>query len=130
MRHGQVVCHEGAVSPPEVVTALNALYILSSAAAQRGAYGLEVRDAQWRALSRGTQDAKAILDLHLAHCETYVIELLRQLTTMCEGILDRHATSQECPSAIWREVGRLGREAYECIDLVVRRSDKKRMTGD
>jgi hypothetical protein len=122
MTQGQPVCGECCVTPPpEVVTALSDLYILSNAAAQRGTFGLEVRDAQWRALARGTQHAKLVLDRQRIVCETHAIGLLRRLTSMCEGILDRHATSQECPSVIWREVGRLGRDAYECIDLIVGR---------
>ncbi|MBV8627521.1 MAG: hypothetical protein JO371_06570 [Paraburkholderia sp.] len=120
MTRGQPVCGESCnTPPPEVVTALNDLYILSNAAAQRGTYGLEVRDAQWRALARGTQDARLVLDRQLPACETHAIGLLRRLASICDGILDRHATSQECPSAIWREVARLGRDAYECIDLIV-----------
>ncbi|WP_206997857.1 hypothetical protein [Trinickia mobilis] len=122
MTHGQPVCGEICdAPPPEVVTALSDLYILSNAAAQRGAYGLEVRDTQWRALARGTQDAKRVLDRQLSACETQAIGLLRRLTSMCEGILECYTASRECPSAIWREVGRLGRDAYECIDLIARR---------
>ena len=122
MTHGEPVCGESCSAPPsEVVTALNELYILSNAVAQRGSYGLEVRDAQWQALARGTQDAKMILDRPLPACEMHAFGLLRRLASICDGILDRHATRQECPSAIWREVGRLGRDAYECIDLLVHR---------
>jgi hypothetical protein len=118
----QPVCGENCVaSPPEVVTALGELYILSNAAAQRGTHGLEVRDSQWRALARGAQDARSALDRQLPACETHAVALLRRLLSTCENILDRHATSEGCPSAIWREVGRLGRDVYECIELIARR---------
>jgi hypothetical protein len=120
MTHQQPDCSESCVAPsPEVLTALKDLYIVSSAAAQRGAYALEVRDAQWRALARGTREAKAVLDQPLATRETQATTLLRQLARMCEDLLDGHAMHQECPSAAWRQVGRLGRDAFECVNLAV-----------
>jgi len=120
MMHAQLDHREGsAVPPPEVITALKNLYIVSSAASQRGAYALEVRDAQWRALVRRTEEAKAVLGQQIATRDTHTIALLRQLAEMCGDLLSRHAARQDCPSAVWREVGRLGRDAYECINLTV-----------
>ena len=120
MMHAQLDHREGSAMPqPEVITALKNLYIVSSAAAQRGAYALEVRDAQWRALAQGTEEARAVLDQQIATRDTHTIALLRQLARMCDDLLNRHAARQDCPSAVWREVGRLGRDAYECINLTV-----------
>jgi hypothetical protein len=118
MTNGQAACGGCVATPPEIVTALSELYILSNSAAQRGTHGLEVRDAQWRALERGTRNAKAVLGPQPAYCETHAVGLLRRMTAKCECILDRHATSQQCPHSFWHEIGTLGREAYECIDRV------------
>lgn len=103
---------------PAVIAALNELYIVSSAAAQRGAYGLDVRDAQWKALCRATRQAKVVIGQLLSGSETRASVLLRELTETCEKLLDRHASNQGCPTAVWREVARLGREAYECLNLL------------
>jgi hypothetical protein len=93
MTNAQPDCSEVCVAPPPaVIAALRDLYIVSSAAAQRGAYALEVRDAHWRALARGIQEAKAVLDPQIATRETHATALLRQLASMCEDLLDRHAT--------------------------------------
>ena len=114
---GQRDCSEGYMVPlPQVIAALKDLYIVSSAAAQRGAYALEVRDAQWRALARGTREAKAVLDQQIVTSETHATTMLRHLAIMCESLLDHHAMCQKCPSAAWREVSRLGRDAYECFN--------------
>jgi hypothetical protein len=120
MTNAQPDCSEVCVAPPPaVIAALRDRYIVSSAAAQRGAYALEVRDAHWRALARGIQEAKAVLDPQIATRETHATALLRQLASMCEDLLDRHAMGQECPPAAWREIGRFGRDAYECFNLNV-----------
>lgn len=121
MTNAQPDCSEVCVAPPPaVIAALKDLYIVSSASAQRGAYALEVRDAHWRALARGIEEAKAVvLDPQIATRETHATALLRQLASMCEDLLDCHAMGQECPSAAWREIGRLGRDAYECFNLNV-----------
>ena len=105
-----------ASSPQEVIAALTDLYIISSAAAQLGGYGVEVSDLQRRALARETLQAKAVLDQLKMAYETEAVEALRRLVKMCEGIIDLYSSCQGCPSAIWREVGRLGREAYEYVD--------------
>lgn len=107
------------MNPPEIIAALKDLYIVSSAAAQRGGYGLEVRDAQWRALARGTEEANAVLHRWIATRETDAIAALRQLAKMCEDVVGLYAMCQKCPPAVWREVSRLGREAYECVNLTV-----------
>jgi hypothetical protein len=115
---------------PEVITALNDLYIISSAGAQLGGYGLDVSDAQRRALARATSEAKTVLDCVKSACETDAVAALRRLVKMCEGIIDLYSTCQACPSAVWREVGRLGREAYEYIDqarIVQRRTINTRL---
>jgi len=120
MTNAQPDCSEVCVAPPPaVIAALKDLYIVSSASAQRGAYALEVRDAHWRALARGIEEAKAVLDPQIATRETHATALLRQLARLCEDLLDRHAMGQKCPSTAWREIGRLGRDAYECFNLNV-----------
>jgi hypothetical protein len=120
MTNAQPDCSEVCVAPsPAVIAALKDLYIVSSASAQRGTYALEVRNAHWRALAGGIEEAKAVLDPQIATRETHATALLRQLARLCEDLLDRHAMGQECPSAAWREIGRLGRDAYECFNLNV-----------
>jgi hypothetical protein len=120
--HAQLDHREDSAVPlPEVITALKNLYLVSSAAAQRGAYALEVRDAQWRALALRIEEARGVLDQQIATRDTHTIALLRQLAGMCEDLLNRQAARQDCSSAVWREVGRLGRDAYEYINLTVTR---------
>jgi hypothetical protein len=115
--HVPADCNAGRVLPsPEVIAALKDLYIISSAAAQLGGYGFEVSDTQKKALARKTLEAKGVLDRQKIARETAAAAALRQLVKMCEGIVDLYSTCQACPSAVWREVGRLGREAYEYID--------------
>src|SRR5258706_8827933 len=116
MAHAQSTCAEDcAVPPPDVMTALGKLYIISSAAAQRGAYAQVVRDSQWRTLAQRTQEAAKALSQHDDEPETHAIVLLRQLAALCQGLVDRHVIGQEIPFVIWREVARLGRDAFECI---------------
>jgi hypothetical protein len=105
------------VPAPEVITALKDLYIVSSALAQRGANAREIRDDQWRAMAQRAREAKMALDLHGDQIETHAVGLLRQMAKICESLVDRHAARQEIPYAVWREVGRLGRDAYECVNL-------------
>ena len=112
----QPPCGDGRIKgSSEVVMALKDLYIVSSAAAQRGAHALEVLDSQWRALARETREARAILDQQIASVDMSAVVLLQQLSGICEDLLDRRAMHHETPSAVWREVGRLGRDAYECL---------------
>ena len=118
MTHVQPDRSEGwGVPPSEVITALNDLYIVSSALAQRGAYAQEIRDAQWRTMAQLAQEAKTALDQHGERPETHAIVLLRQMAKVCQGLVDRHAARQEIPFTVWREMGRLGRDAYECVNL-------------
>lgn len=122
MTHAQPAYSETCIVPPrEVITALNNLYIVSSALAQRGAYAQEIRDSQWRTIVQRAQEAKTALDQHGERPETHAIVLLRQMTKVCEGLIDLHAARREIPFAIWREVGRLGSDAYEWVNLAARR---------
>ncbi|SEI27275.1 hypothetical protein SAMN05192544_10854 [Paraburkholderia hospita] len=61
--------------------------------------------------------AKVIPDQQATTRDTDVIAAFPHLAKMCEDILQLYAMRQPCPAAIWREVGRPGSEAYECIDL-------------
>lgn len=118
MTHGQSVCGERCdTPPPEVVTALNNLYIVSSALAQRGTYAQEIRDSQWRTMAQRVQEGKTALDQHGERTETQAIVLLRQMTNVCQGLIDLYSARREIPFAVWREVGRLGRDAYEWASL-------------
>jgi hypothetical protein len=116
MKHAQPDCREGCVvPPPEVITALKNLYIVSSALAQRGTYAQEIRDSQWRTMVQRAQEAKTALDRHGKGPGTRAIVLLQQMTRACQGLVDRHAARQEIPFTVWREVGRLGHDAYEWV---------------
>jgi hypothetical protein len=118
------------ISPPDVIHALNALYIISSAGAQLGGYGLAVSDTQRSALARATFEAKTVLDRMPVASETDAVAALRRLVNVCEGIVEHYSTCQRCPSAVWREAGRLGREVYEYIDqarTVSRRAGETRL---
>jgi hypothetical protein len=116
MTHAQP-SSDGCVEPPEVITALKDLYIVSSALAQRGAYAQDILDAQWRTMAQRAQEAKTALDQHGESLETRAIVLLRQMANLCQGLVDRHAARQEIPFAVWREVGRLGHDTYEWVNL-------------
>jgi hypothetical protein len=39
------------------------------------------------------------------------------MTRVCEDLIDMHAARREIPFAVWREVGRLGRDAYDWVTL-------------
>jgi hypothetical protein len=103
---------------PHVTAALKELYIVSSAAAQRGTHALDVRDAQWTALDRGTRQAQAVIDQLLPEYETQALTLLRNLASKCDNLLDHRIASKASPTALWRDVAKLGREAYEHLDLL------------
>jgi hypothetical protein len=100
---------------PEIVVAFRDLYILSSAAAQLGGFGLEVSELQWRALAERTEEARTVL-----HCEplrdTDALAALRRLLVICEWIIELYIAGRECPPAVWREAGKLGRDAYGYVD--------------
>ena len=102
---------------PELITAIKNLYIVSSAAAQLGGHGLEVREAQWRALAQKTEMARVVLDQQATTHDTDGIAAFHCLAKMCEDVVVLYAMRRPFPATLWREVGRLGREAYECIDL-------------
>jgi hypothetical protein len=118
MTHAHPDCSDDCVvPPPEVITALKNLYIVSSALAQRGAYSQDIRDSQWRTMAQRAKEAKTALDEHGEGPEARAIVLLRQMTKACLGLIDRHAAHQEIPFTAWREVGRLGHDAYEWVNL-------------
>lgn len=122
MTHVQRDCSDSCVVPPPgVITALKNLYIVSSALAQRGTYAQEILDSQWRTMAQRAQEARTALDQHGERPETHAIVLLRQMTNVCQGLVDRHATRQQIPFAVWREVGRLGHDAYEWVNLTAPR---------
>jgi len=101
----------------ELITALKDLYIISSAAAQLGSYGLAVSDVQWRALVRQTAVAKDVLVRQTAARELEVKTALCRLVRMCDDILALRTTSGTCPPSAWRQVGKLGHDAYEYLEL-------------
>lgn len=122
MTHAQSACSERCMVPPrQVITALENLYIVSSALAQRGTYAQEIRDSQWRTIVQRVQEAKTALDQHGHNPETHATVLLRQMTKVCEGLIDLNAVRREIPFGVWREVGRLGRDAYEWVNMTAPR---------
>jgi len=96
---------------PELITAIKNLYIVSSAAAQLGGHGLEVREAQWRALAQKTEMARVVLDQQATTRDTDGIAAFHCLAKMCEDVVVLYAMRRPFPTTLWREVGRLGREA-------------------
>ncbi|MFP3558930.1 hypothetical protein SB861_51070 [Paraburkholderia sp. SIMBA_049] len=100
---------------PDLVTEFRDLYILSSAAAQLGGYGLEVPELRWRALAERTERARTVL-LREPVPETDTVAALRRLLDLCEYIIELYIAGRQCPSAVWREAGKLGRDAYGYID--------------
>ncbi|MFP3553161.1 hypothetical protein SB861_20925 [Paraburkholderia sp. SIMBA_049] len=100
---------------PGIEGALRDLYIVSSAAAQLGGYGLEVSELQWRALAERTDTARTVLHRE-ANRDADTIAALRRLLVICEYIVELYIAGRECPLAVWREAGKLGREAYGYID--------------
>jgi len=100
---------------PDHARLLSDLYILSSAAAQLGGYGLDVPNSQWRALVQQTQAARTAVGKNEGTGANDGHASLGQLITMCEDIIELYTTGQRCPPAIWREVGRLGRDAYAYV---------------
>jgi hypothetical protein len=100
---------------PDIAQVLADLYILSSAAAQLGGYGLEVPNSQWRALGQQTQAARAVIGPGEGPVAGDADTAFRRLVTICEGIIELYASGRRCPPAIWREVGRVGRDAYAYV---------------
>ncbi|CAB3807254.1 hypothetical protein [Paraburkholderia fynbosensis] len=104
---------------PEHARLLADLYILSSAAAQLGGYGLEVPNSQWRALVQQTQAARTAVGTNEGTGANDGRAALGQLITMCEEIIKLYTTGERCAPAIWREVERLGRDAYAYVSAGV-----------
>ncbi len=95
--------------------AFNELYLVSGAAAQLGAYGLQVQDVQWHALARASRHASTVLAAR-TEGESEAMAAFRRLALLCDELLDRRAMGHACPSAVWRDLARAGRDAYEQID--------------
>lgn len=108
------------LTPSETVTMLRDLYIVSSAAAQFGGFGLEVSELQWATLAERTEAARAVLDRESIR-DADTAAALRRLLQSCEYIVGLHTAGRECPPAIWREAGRLGRDVYGRIDPGLKR---------
>lgn len=90
------------------------LYLVSGAAAQLGAYGLPVQEIQWEALARAARNASGVLGLG-AESESEAMTAFRRLAVLCDDLLDRRASGHVCPSGIWRDLARAGRDAYDQI---------------
>lgn len=95
--------------------ALKALYLVSGAAAQLGANGLQIQEAQWQALAQAAGNANAVLATHEADMSG-AIEAFRRLSTLCELLLERRATGHASSSVAWRDLARAGRDAYEQLN--------------
>lgn len=104
-----------AVSAAHARAAFKALYLVSGAAAQLGAYGLRIEDSQWHALAQAARDANNALLAH-DHIESETIAAFRRLSALCEHLLEHRARGHACPSAVWRDLARAGRDAYEQLD--------------
>jgi hypothetical protein len=104
-----------ALQAPETIKVLRDLYIVSSAAAQLGGYGLEVSPLQWSALAERTEAARSVLNRESVP-DPDTAGALRRLVEICEYIVGFYIARRECPSAVWREAGRLGREAYGSME--------------
>ncbi|WP_116140416.1 hypothetical protein [Trinickia diaoshuihuensis] len=110
-----VIDQNGICAAP-VRAAFKALYLVSGAAAQLGAHGLRVEDSQWQALAQATRNANQALQAH-EDAESDAMIAIRRLSAVCDSLLERHATGHACPSTVWRDLMRAGREAYEQLDL-------------
>jgi hypothetical protein len=99
-----------------VHAAFRALYLVSGAAAQLGAHGLRIEDNQWQALEQAARNANTAL---LAHEDAQgdAMAAIRRLSTVCDHLLERRATGHPCPSTVWRDLMRAGRDAYEQLEL-------------
>lgn len=94
---------------------LKALYLVSGAAAQLGAYGLPVQEAQWQALAQAARNANVVLAVQTV-CKPEAVEAFRHLSMLCEHLLERRATGHACSSTAWRDLARAGRDAYEQLN--------------
>jgi hypothetical protein len=104
-----------AASSAQALAALKALYLVSGAAAQLGAYGLRLDDTQWNALAQAARDANRALLVH-DHIGRDTVAAFRRLSALCEDLLERRAMGQASLSAVWHELARAGRDAYEQLD--------------
>ena len=94
---------------------LKAFYLVSGAAAQLGASGQPIRKCQWLELARTARNASAVLGARDEN-ESETMASFRRLADLCEALLARRALGHACPSGVWRELARVGRDAYEQID--------------
>lgn len=119
--HSPISSHQSAGSDrdaacvPHACSALKALYLVSGAAAQLGAHGLQIQDAQWQALAHATRHANAVLAAH-ENGKPDAIEAFRRLSSLCDRLLERRATGHACSSTAWRDLARAGRDAYEQLN--------------
>lgn len=92
--------------------AFRELYLVSGAAAQLGAHGMQVQEAQWQALARAARQASAVLDAR-DESESETMAAFRRLARLCDDLLDRRAMGHACPSTLWRDLARAGRDIYD-----------------
>ncbi|WP_147297853.1 hypothetical protein [Trinickia dinghuensis] len=106
-----------AISAAQARAAFNALYLVSGAAAQLGAHGLQIEEGHWHALALAARDANAALQAHAqAHANSDAIAACRRLSMLCDRLLERRAMGHASPSTVWRDLVRAGRDAYEQFD--------------
>lgn len=97
---------------PHAQAAFNELYLVSGAAAQLGAHGMPVQEAQWQALACAARQASAVLGARDDN-ESDALAAFRRLTGLCDDLLDRRAMGHACPSTLWRDLARAGRDMYD-----------------
>jgi hypothetical protein len=102
----------GTVFVSHAQTAFKELYLVSGAAAQLGAHGIQVQEAQWQALARAARQASAVLGAR-DDGESEAMSAFRRLARMCDDLLDRRAMGHACPSSLWHDVARAGRDTYD-----------------
>ena len=54
--------------------------------------------------------------VHVDVPETDAMAALRRLLDICEYVIELYIAGRQCPSAVWREAGKLGRDTYGYID--------------
>ena len=107
-----------AILAAQARAAFNALYLVSGAAAQLGAHGLQIEDGQWHALAQAARDANAALHAHAqTHADSDAIAAFRRLSMLCDRLLEDRATGHASPSVVWRDLARAGRDAYEQFEI-------------
>lgn len=99
----------------QVRAAFRELFLVSGAAAQLGAHGQPVQDAQWLALERAMSQASIVLGARDRR-ESEPLASFRRLAALCDELLGRRALGHVCPAVLWRDLARAGRDAYEQID--------------